>query len=1043
MLPSPPGSHDRWSRHAAPGLDTLIRQPGDEALDRLTRLSARTLASPMAFVAIAAGSEWAIRSRHGFREAVGERPFAALADIAREIGGIGAHVAIGDWSSHPLTRSKPLPALLERCAMLAVPLATPMSDSGGVLCVIHDERRTWTARDIDILTDLAASASAELRLRDEAAHRGAMYEANPFPMWVFERGTLSFLSVNDAAVEHYGYTREEFLRMTILDIRPPEDVRALRAEIDAGIAPGRIGRVRRHRRKDGSLMDVELVTHDLEFAGRPARFVLAHDVTLRERSDHRYRQLVEMAHEGIWAVDKVGNTSYVNARLCEMLGYTGDELVGRPLFDFLESESAFEARTLFARRQRGIAEVQEISLRRRDGSTFTALTSASPLTEDGVFAGALMMLTDITERRRVEDALRESQALLAAAEELAHTGSWAIDLRDETVVWSDELYRIVGLDPERAQITRETFMALVHPDDRPALDREFERLIRTGEADCVQLRITRPNGELRILQARGRVHHNAAGRVTRALGSIQDVTDRIAATTKIEHANQQLEALVNDAPLAIATVDGNGLVTSWNPAAERLFGWAASEVIGRRVPTIPADREGEFREILERRLSDAGILALETQRLRKDGALVDVEVATAPVRDASGAIVGGMGFFIDVTGRKQLEEQLRQAQKIEAVGQLAGGIAHDFNNIITAIKLHSEFLLESIEPGDTRREDVEEVRKAAIRAAGLTRQLLAFSRKQLLQPVVLDLNATVRELQTMVMRLIGEDIAIETVLGEDLRPVLADAGQIEQVLINLAVNARDAMPGGGRIVIATENVELTGAYSDADPIVASGRYVKLSVIDTGCGMTREVQARLFEPFFTTKGPRRGTGLGLSTVYGIVKQSNGFIAVKSAPGEGAAFSIYLPAAEQPVVQRNEGAATASTSGGTEVVLLVEDEEGVRALVRRILSRQGYVVIEAADGRHALNVAAAHEGRIDLVVTDAVMPEMGGLELIRAMRALSPDVKVLLMSGYTDDEMTRRGILTPELAFLAKPFDVDALLRRVREVLDADPTPLPID
>ena len=997
----------------------------------------------MAFVAIAAGTEWTIRSHHGFIQGAGEPSVpAALIGITMGNGGIGAHIAIDDWSSHPLTRSLPLPEALPRCAVLVIPITTPTGDSAGALCVIHDDIRTWTAREIDILTDLAGCASDELQSRNDAAQHRTLYETNPFPMWVFERGTLAFLSVNNAAVEQYGYSREEFLRMTILDIRPPKDVEALRAEIQAGIAPGRIGRVHRHRRKDGSLMDVELVTHDLEFAGRQARFVFAHDVTLRERSDNRYRQLVETAHEGIWALDTIGTTSYVNARLCEMLGYTVEELVGRPLFDFLEPDVAFEARTLFARRQRGIAEVQEIALRRRDGSTFIALASASPLTEDGVFAGALMMLTDITERRRVEDALRESQALLAAAEELAHTGSWAIDLADDTIVWSDQFFRIVGLEPGRAHITRETFLALVHPDDRLVLERELGRLIRTGDADAVQMRITRPTGEMRILQARGRVHHNAAGRVTRVLGSIQDVTDRIAATAEIEHASQQLAALVNDAPLAIATADCDGRVTSWNPAAERLFGWTAAEVIGRRVPIIPPEREAEFRQILERRLSDQAVLALETQRMRKDGTLVDVEIATAPVRDASGGIVGGMGFFIDVTGRKQLEQQLRQAQKIEAVGQLAGGIAHDFNNIITAIKLHSEFLLESIETGDARREDAEEVRKAAIRAAGLTRQLLAFSRKQLLQPVLLDLNDTVRELQTMVMRLIGEDIAIETTLAGQLWPVLADAGQIEQVLINLAVNARDAMPGGGRIAIATQNVELTGVYSDADPIVASGRYVKLSVTDTGCGMSREIQARLFEPFFTTKGPRRGTGLGLSTVYGIVKQSNGFIAVKSAPDEGAAFSIYLPAAEGAHCERIEGTAVASRGGGSEVVLLVEDEEGVRALVRRILARQGYVVLEAVDGRNALDVTARHEGRIDLVVTDAVMPEMGGLDLIRAMRALRPDVKVLLMSGYTDDEMTRRGILTPELAFLAKPFDVDVLLRRVREVLDADATSLPI-
>ena len=1041
MLSSPPGSQDQRIRPSAPAPATSIGSADTGALDRLTRLAAWSLGSPIAFVAGQAKHGWTVRSCYGMQEESGTGPALPAALLMRTLLE-DAPVAIEEWHAHPATRGQPPPAGLGTCAVLSVPLRASTGHPIGALCVVHDDVRSWVERDIAILVDLAAAASVELHSREEAANHRALYELNPFPMWVFDRETLAFLSVNEAAVEHYGYSREEFLRMTILDIRVPDDARALRAELAAGISEGRQNRIWHHRRKDGSFIDVELVTHDLEFHGRPARFVFADDVTLRERSEDRYRQLVEMAHEGIWAVDAVGVTSYANARLCEMLGYRADELAGRPLFDFLEPDSAFEARTLFARRQRGIADVQEISLRRRDGTTFIALASASPLTQDGVFAGALMMLTDITERRRVEDALRESQALLAAAEELAHTGSWAINLADNAVVWSDQLYRVVGLERAGAPITRDVFMALVHPEDRALLERELERLIRTGDADSIQIRIVRPDGELRTLQARGRVHRNAAGRVVRILGSIQDVTDRVAATAEIERANRRLAALVNDAPLAIATIDRQGHVSSWNPAAERLFGWTADEVLGRPVPTIPPEREVEFREILQRRLTHQGILGIETQRLRKDGTRVDVEVATAPVRDASGAIVGGMGFFIDVTGRKQLEEQLRQAQKIEAVGQLAGGIAHDFNNIITAIKLHSEFLLESIVTDDPRREDVQEVSKAAIRAAGLTRQLLAFSRKQLLQPVVLDLNATVRELQTMVSRLIGEDIAVEASLAADLWPVLADAGQVEQVLINLAVNARDAMPGGGRISIGTENVELTGDYTDADPVVANGRHVRLTVGDTGCGMTREVQARLFEPFFTTKGPRGGTGLGLSTVYGIVKQSNGFIAVKSAPDEGTVFSIYLPAAETTPARPAEGAVAGSTERGSEVVLLVEDEEAVRALVRRILSRQGYVVLEAVDGRDALNVTARHDGRIDLVVTDAVMPEMGGLDLIRAMRVLRPDVKVLLMSGYTDDEMTRRGILTPELAFLSKPFDVEALLRRVREVLDARPTPLPI-
>ena len=938
MFFSPQGSpidHDR--RRAALLTGTTLESIPNEALDRLARLAAMALGSPVALVTVLGEGSECVRGVHGLAErgrAAGSAPLDER--IGRRVMEVGAVLIVQNAALHMLTKDAAHAPELVLGAVLGIPLFAGNGRVAGALCVIHDAPRSWSERDIAMLTDLATMATSSLSGREE----------------------------------------------------------------------------------------------------------LARDVIHHRRSEDRYRQLVETAHEGVWTVDAIGVTTYVNARLCEMIGYPREELLGRQVFDFLVPASAFEARNLFARRVRGIAEVLELSFCRRDGTTFMALASTSPLAEDGVFAGALLLLTDITERRRIEDALRESQALLAAAEELAHTGSWAVDVATLEVVWSDQLYRIMGLPIEHGRVTREDFLALVHPDDRARVDAEFERLVASGDADAIQIRVVRPDGEVRHIQARGRVHRDNAGRVARVLGSIQDVTDRVAALAEIERAHRQLATVVNDAPLAIATVDPQGRVTSWNPGAERLFGWSAGEVIGQPLPTIPIDREDEFQRILKERLTLGGISGYETQRLRKDGTLVDVEVASAPVRDGAGRIVGGMGFFFDVSQRKHLEEQLRQAQKIEAVGQLAGGIAHDFNNIITAIKLHSEFLLESIDVGDRRREDVEEVRKSAVRAAALTRQLLAFSRKQLLKPVVLDVNDTVRELQKMVIRLIGEDIAIDADLSPGLPCVAADPGQIEQVLINLAVNARDAMPGGGRITIRTRHVELTGEYTEAHPVVATGRYVMLSVGDTGCGMSREVQSRLFEPFFTTKGPRGGTGLGLSTVYGIVQQSNGFITVRSAPDQGSLFTIYLPAVEQEMSAAAPASGPAAMERGSEVVLLVEDEEGVRALARRILTRQGYIVLEASDGRNALDVTARYEGRIDVVVTDAVMPEMGGLDLIRAMRGLRPDIRVILMSGYTDDEMTRRGILTPQLAFLPKPFEVDHLLRLVRDVLDREPVPLPM-
>jgi signal transduction histidine kinase len=389
------------------------------------------------------------------------------------------------------------------------------------------------------------------------------------------------------------------------------------------------------------------------------------------------------------------------------------------------------------------------------------------------------------------------------------------------------------------------------------------------------------------------------------------------------------------------------------------------------------------------------------------------------------------------TERKKLEEQLRQAQKMEAIGQLTGGIAHDFNNMLTVILGYSELMLQRLKADDPLRSEVEQVKEAGVRASMLTRQLLAFGRKQVLQPRVLDLNAVLTNMDQMLQRLIGEDIHLVTMPAPGLRRVRADPGQIEQVIVNLAVNARDAMPQGGKLTIETANVELDNAYAREHVSVRPGSFVMLAVSDTGCGMDRETQARIFEPFFTTKEPGKGTGLGLSTVYGIVKQSDGNIWVYSEPGRGTTFKIYLPRVEGAVEAVEPGLAPTRAVRGSETVLLVEDENAVRALIRSTLQANGYTVLEAHHGKHAIQIYEQHKGPIHLLVTDVVMPEMSGRELAEHLKTSRPNMKVLFMSGYTDKAIVNHGELDPDTAFLQKPFTPDALARMVREVLDSPP------
>src|SRR5438552_3078339 len=419
---------------------------------------------------------------------------------------------------------------------------------------------------------------------------------------------------------------------------------------------------------------------------------------------------------------------------------------------------------------------------------------------------------------------------------------------------------------------------------------------------------------------------------------------------------------------------------------------------------------------------------------RPDGSIRWIRGRASAVRDASGKVTRIVGIAEDVTELQRTQDQLFRAQKMEAIGRLAGGVAHDFNNLLTAIIGHAELVLEDVRAGDPLRQDLEEILKAGQRAAILTRQLLAFSRQQVLEPRVLDPNALVADMNKVLRRLIGEDIELLTVLADRVGAIKGDGGQLEQVIMNLAVNARDAMPAGGKLTIETANAELDEAYAHSHEPVRPGPYVMLAMSDTGSGMSEEVKARTFEPFFTTKEPGKGTGLGLATVYGIVKQSSGYIWVYSEVGKGTTFKVYLPRVAEPAETLAAAPRAPKPRGGTETVLLVEDDELVRALARRVLARAGYQVLEASNGGGALLAAERHQGPVHLMVTDVVMPGLNGRELAARLKPLRPDMKVLYVSGYTDRAIAHQGVLEPGVAFLEKPFAPDALARKVREVLD---------
>ena len=475
-----------------------------------------------------------------------------------------------------------------------------------------------------------------------------------------------------------------------------------------------------------------------------------------------------------------------------------------------------------------------------------------------------------------------------------------------------------------------------------------------------------------------------------------------------------------------------------NPALVSMLGYDSAEQLLKVSLTrdLYVDPEQRMRLIAEHERSRS-VQNIEVRWRRRDGRPITVRLSGRSITNSEGEPTQFEMIAEDVTERRALEDQLRQSQKMEAIGSLAGGIAHDFNNLLTVIKGYSELMLEELEPADPLHAEVEEIKRAADRAASLTRQLLAFSRQQVLAPRVLDVNSVIHNMDRLLHRLLGEDIELTTSLNPDLGHTKADPGQLEQVVMNLAVNARDAMPNGGQLTIETMNVDLDETYVREHVAVKPGPYVMIAVSDTGVGMTEEIRGRIFEPFFTTKEPGKGTGLGLSTVYGIVKQSEGYVWVYSEPGIGTTFKVYLPRVDAPAdVTPYYITNGLSACGGTETILLVEDEDGVRALVRQILVKQGYTVLESRHAGEALLLCERHQGKIDLLLTDVVLQQMSGRELAERLTRSRPELRVLYISGYTDDAIVQHGVLNAGTAFLQKPFTTDALTRKVRQVLNAN-------
>jgi PAS domain S-box-containing protein len=664
-----------------------------------------------------------------------------------------------------------------------------------------------------------------------------------------------------------------------------------------------------------------------------------------------------------------------------------------------------------------------------DGRTIWLRTNKVPLRdESGAVFGLLGTYEDITGQRQAAIDLHESEERFRATFEQAAVGIAHVGTDGRWLRVNQRLCEMVGYT--REELLARTFQEITHPDDLPA-DLENVRKILAGEIQnySMEKRYIRKDGTAAWIELTVSLRRTPDGRPMYFISVIEDIEPR----RRGEAERTRLAEIVEQASESVIMTDVLGNITYVNPAFERISGYRRGEVVGKNPRFLKSGRrDRKFYTELWQTITSGGVWSGHFINKRKDGTLFEEEGTIFPVRDLAGQIASFVALKRDVTREVRLKEQFDQAQKMETVGQLAGGIAHDFNNLLTAILGFCELIL-----GDEKtshRSELEEIKHAGERAAALTRQLLAFSRKQVFQLELLDLNAVVLNMETMLRRLIGEDVRLTTTLSSEIGRVKADRSQIEQVLLNLAVNSRDAMPGGGVLRIETSNLDVDGVLAEAHAPCAPGGFVVLTVSDTGCGMDTETQRRVFEPFFTTKPKGKGTGLGLATIYGIVKQSGGFVSFSSELQKGTAFQVHLPCADEPATMKSHSGVHPAAPKGTETILMIEDDDGVRRLGGRVLEMLGYTVLCAESGLQALDLARDHKGKIDLVLTDVVMPEMSGREVERRLAEAGHGARVLFMSGYTDDAILQHGVLESGVAFLQKPFTPATLGRKVREVLD---------
>lgn len=931
----------RPDRVAALLRTALLDTPPEEAFDRLTRMAARLLGTPISLISLVTDDRQFFKSATGLPEPWASSRVSPISfSFCGQVVATGERLMLEDARRHPLLRHNPAIRELGWVAYAGVPLITPQGHTVGAFCVIDKTPRLWSDRDIALLQDLAASVVTEIELRSEIAGR----------------------------------------RQAVAGLRASED---------------------------------------------------------------QFHSTFEESGIGMALISPDGRWLRVNHALSEMLGADPEELIGSSVEARTYPADAPAVREAIRLLLAGECRTYTMEKRyvRQSGEILWGLVNVSLVSgSEGAAAYFIAGIQDITERRRAEAESRERYERYRSLAEHAGEAVWEWDLLNDRVTWDEGAPPLLDYRRAESGDTASWWYERIHPSERERVVASLDTAIASGDTGWFEeYPFRRADGSYSVVEHRAHLAHDDSGTPVRVISAVADVSQR-------HRPGPRLQQVLDTLPSAIWVVDRQGRVLVANSSSRQIWG-SIGDVgagdLGQRKGWWGDSGEqvspGEWGVVraLQGEISVDEEVTIETAQGERKTLLN----SATPLWGESGEIVGAVNLSEDVTAKNVAEaaqsrqqKQSHEAEKMEAVARLAGGIAHDFNNLLTGILSYSDLILQELRPADPIRADLEQIRDAGNRAANLTRQLLALSRRQLLQPRIVSLNVTIAELDPMLRRLLGPTVTLDTDLDLALGNVSVDPAQLEKVLENLIVNAREAMPGGGRVRISTANLYPVPEAGPRPQDVGTTGYVSLTVSDTGVGMDATTMARIFEPFFTTKQGMSGNGLGLSTVYGIVQQSGGQIRVDSTSGEGATFTIQFPRYSGPESAIGQSDRPAPQSG-KETLLLVEDEAPVRESVRRLLEWHGYTVIEARNGADALRVFEDNENGIDLVLTDLTMPEMGGHELVERLRARRPGLRVLFMSGYTERTITSNGAVPGDTGIVEKPFTVETLMRRLREVLDS--------